>query len=92
MKAPYMRVVTAGETATSDRGTLDFPSLLAQGADAHVGVTIGFSTDYGKAKCTVSITVTCAQNLDEIERAADMCMTEAERLANEGMSRIVKEI
>lgn len=77
------------ETPTNhktDGGPLDeFAALCLENSDAAVSVTMGYAFAFGAGKCSVTVTLKCAQNEATIDRATRLATAKADELAQEGM-------
>jgi len=76
----------------SDQGSCVFSKLKDTGTDARVAVTMGYGFDYGVGKCSVTLSLTCAQKVDIVEEATYAAMMKANELALEGMNIVEKEL
>jgi hypothetical protein len=92
-KGTYVREIeTTGGVPSTDHGPVDFPTLRRDRAlpEARVAVSIGYGLDFGKGKCSVTVSLACDQTEEMIDMAADMAMHKADQLADEGM-KVVDE-
>jgi hypothetical protein len=89
-KGTYVREIETQVGQRTDNGTVDFPGLRRDLAlpEARVAVNIGYGFDFGKGKCSVTISLACDQTEEVIDMAADMAMNKADQLADEGMKLV----
>jgi hypothetical protein len=91
IRGQFLREITMpDETTKSDHGIVDFPGLRRNPSlpEARVAGQIGYGLDFGKGKCSVTVSLACDQTEDMIDLAGDMALHKADELADVGM-RIV---
>lgn len=95
IKGSYTREMEtqSGEVKT-DNGTVDFPGLRRnmQLPEARLAATIGYGLDFGKGKCSVTVSLSCDQTEDMIDLAADMALHKADELADRGMQIVMERL
>ena len=62
----------------------DLQKLVGK-AQAGITTTVGFSLDFGKAKASVSVHLSCDQNEDSIKKAAELSLVKAAEFADYAM-------
>lgn len=78
----------------TEHGTVDFPGLRRnmQLPEARLAATIGYGLDFGKGKCSVTVSLSCDQTEDMIDLAADMALHKADELADRGMQIVMERL
>lgn len=84
-KGTFTRELIAADASTTDHGIVDFPGLKRGDGAARIAVNIGYGFDYGKGKCSVTVSIACDQTEEMIDMAGDLAMHKADQLADEGM-------
>lgn len=84
----FVREIETPNGTTSTHGLVDFPGLMSKDGSARIAVTIGYGFDFGKGKCSVTVSVACDQTEDMMDLAADMAMHKADQLADIGMNLV----
>jgi len=91
MGIDWERTWMVNEKTESEIGKLPAVEGLITGKHpvAELGVNIGYSLDYGRGKCSVTIQLQCDQTYDKIEEAEKIALALAEKYADDGMSNYV---
>ncbi len=88
----YNRTMEANGKTRNDTGTCVFEKIKNAGTDARVSVNMGYGFDYGVGKCSVTVSLVCAQTVSAVEDATYAAMMKANELAIEGMDIIDKHL
>lgn len=86
------RTSEVGTTTTTEYFGGPEPDVLLQGnGAATVSVTAGYSSSYGQAKCSVTVTLACDQTKKAIKMAYDLGFDYANTLAVDGYQRVLQD-
>jgi hypothetical protein len=84
--------ITAGDQEMAQSLPIELPNLCEKDGNAHISVNMGYALPFSKGKASVTITLRCDQDKDMLERAADMAMTMADGLAEEGLRMAYQKV